>query len=149
MDYRFKGKENVLSPASFSLGRRRNRCSKLLQLSESNWVTLAVVELRVYRCCGRRLVCVDAAIFTENWGGNQSVCIYTKKNTSFHSQFKRIFHGARLLHILLFESRTEFSRICFFSFSLALFITLSRSFGDFHDFHERACDDHPAEITFN
>lgn len=45
-DYRFVANENVLSLLDFSLGGRRNRCSKLLQLSESNWVTLAV-ELRV------------------------------------------------------------------------------------------------------
>lgn len=35
--------------SGFSLGIRRNRCNRLLQLSDNNWVTLAV-ELRVYRC---------------------------------------------------------------------------------------------------
>lgn len=76
--YRFVTNENVLSFVDFSLGGRRNRCSILLQLSESNWVTLAVVELRVYLCCGRRLDCVDVAIFTENKGENQSVFIHEK-----------------------------------------------------------------------
>ncbi len=32
--------------SGFSLGIRRNRCNRLLQLSDNNWVTLAV-ELRV------------------------------------------------------------------------------------------------------
>lgn len=41
----------------FSLGCLRNRCSRLLQLSDNNWVTL-VVDERAYRYVGRRTVAV-------------------------------------------------------------------------------------------
>lgn len=44
----------------FSLGCLRNRCSRLLQLSDNNWETL-VVEERTYRCVGRRTVAVVLA----------------------------------------------------------------------------------------
>lgn len=50
---------NLLSGRS--LGLRRKRCNKLLQLSERSCVTLAAVALRMYRLCWRGCAsCVDA-----------------------------------------------------------------------------------------